>query len=128
MTRFLRWVIFGAGVSVLPLILVYTELRMRGQPISLEKVIGNGELLVIIWVLAASAFGELIGSSATRPNIKVVFGGLIFIVILISASFFASISEARAAKVLIDEQFVSMFSMILFVLSLVPCGVCILCS
>lgn len=128
MEKVLRWLIFGALVSILPLAYAYVDLRMRSQSISLEKIIGNGELLVIIWVLSASAIGELIGSSGANAMTKIIFGGMTFIVILSSALFFSSIVEAHANKAQVDDHFIVTSSIILYVVSLLPCSVCLYCT
>jgi len=128
MVKVLRWLIFGAGVSLLPLSIAYVDLRMRSQQINLEKIIGNGELLVIVWVLSASAIGELSGSADAKRVAKIVFGGLTFIVILVSALFFSSITEAHVNKTDVDEQFIVIVSIALYIVSLIPCSVCIYCA
>jgi hypothetical protein len=125
MTKVVRWLIFGAAVSLLPLAYVYLDLTMRSQVTSLEKILGGGELLVVIWVLAASAFGELIGGANERSTLKVLVGGLTFIIIVSSAMFFSSIAEAKAMGSIIDEHFVTQISIWLFFVSLVPCCACL---
>jgi hypothetical protein len=125
MEKLLRWLIFGAAVSLLPLVYTYVDLQLKGQDVTIGRLIANGELLVIVWVLSASAIGELIGSAETRRVAKIVFGGATFIIILSSAMFFSSIAEARAAKIAIDEDYVTLMSIILFLSSLPSCSVCI---
>jgi hypothetical protein len=85
--RILRWLLFGAVVSVLPLVYTFVDLMMRSETPNLHKIIGNGELLVIVWVLSASAFGELIGSDSDNKVLKIIFGGCTFIIILSAALF-----------------------------------------
>jgi hypothetical protein len=129
MQKLARWIFFGALVSLLPLVFTYLDLNVRGQAVSLEKLIGNGELLVIVWVLSASAIGELIGSPDAQPMLKIVFGGLTFIVIIMAALFFSSIAELRATNApKVDGEFIVTASIVLYLASLLPCSVCILSS
>jgi hypothetical protein len=126
--KLLRWWIFGAVISVLPLLLVYMALKAKAQPVDAEMLIGNGELLVIVWVLAASAIGELFGSSGTNQWVKVLFGGLTLIVIIVAAFFFSTVTEAHVNHVKVDVGYVVWVSKWLFAISLVPCSICILAS
>ena len=93
-----------------------------------KKLIGNGELLVIIWVLAASAIGELFGSSATNQGIKVLFGGITLIIIIVATYFFSTVTEAHVNNVKVDVEYIVYVSEVLFVFALVPCSICILAS
>jgi len=126
--KILRWLVFGAVVSVLPLGYAYGDLLLRLQEASLAKVISNGELLVVVWVLCASALGELFGSGDKYPIPKIIAGGLVLILIIASALFFSSITEARAANISIDEHFVVVGSAWLFFSSLIACLICLACS
>ena len=102
MLRVLRWMIFGAVVSVLPLSFAYADLLVTSHAASLEKILGNGELLVIIWVLSSTAVGELFGSSGRLAWLKLIVGGATLLVILAAGHEFATITEARAANAPLD--------------------------
>jgi ABC-type tungstate transport system substrate-binding protein len=57
--KVLRWIIFGAIVSLLPLAVAWVTLALTSaaqppQNPDLASVLGNGELLVVVWVLSAS--------------------------------------------------------------------------
>lgn len=127
MYNVLRWLIFGAIVSLLPLGFTYLALLIRSQPVQWTSLIGNGELLVITWVLSASAFGELYGSERANKYLKLFFGGITFVIVLFSAMFFASIVEANAANEVLDEHVVIQSSLWVFVVSLIPCCCCLAC-
>jgi hypothetical protein len=60
LTKIARWIIFGALVSIIPLGVFYEILVIRNQPANLGKIMGNGELLIVTWVLCAGALGELL--------------------------------------------------------------------
>lgn len=115
----------GAIVSVLPLAYAYGDLMLRQQDATMAKVIGNGELLVVVWVLCASALGELLGSGPKNPLRKILVGGVVLILIIFAALFFSSITEARATKIPIDDRLVVIWSWRTFGISLVACLICI---
>jgi hypothetical protein len=113
MPKVLRWLLFGVIVSILPLVFAYLVLLMNPNPApgsitpkvtGASAVLGNGELLVVTWVLAASAIGEVIGGDEGkgwfegRGWLKIVSGGLTLIALIFAALFFAAIAEARAVK------------------------------
>lgn len=124
MLRITRWVFFGVIVSLLPLGFTYVDLIMKEKQVTLSTVIGNGELLVIVWVLCAGAIGELFGTDG-HPFLKVVFGALTLITIISAAHFFAAITEARASNIRLDDDFIVSASVKLFVFSLAPSVACL---
>jgi len=126
--KIVRWLIFGAIISLLPLAFTFADLALRGRPHRLTDVIGNGELLVVVWVLSASALGEMFGGKGGRPILHIVVGGLTLMVIVISALLFALVAEARAVGQPVDEELLVNMSVILYVISLFPCIGCLITS
>jgi len=124
MGRPLRWFFFGCLVSLLPLLAVYLELRMRFQTPTIEQLIGGGELLVITWVLAAGALGELFGTAKRTSTAKLFLGGTIVLIVISAAMFFASVAEAKINGIPVDAGFIAHTSIWLFALSLPPCWTC----
>jgi hypothetical protein len=117
---------------LLPLLLAWLVLALTPPPpgaaaaASLEKVIGSGELLVVIWVLSASAIGELFGSSGERQLAKIISGGATFVIIVVSTGLFCWVTEARAANQAYDAGLLVSYSKWLFVLSFLSCCGCLL--
>jgi hypothetical protein len=72
--KFLRWVIFGVIVAVVPLVFAYVNLMVKGTP-DLVKVLGGGELLIVISAICAGGVGELIGSGDEYQTAKIISGG-----------------------------------------------------
>jgi hypothetical protein len=128
MLRMVRWLIFGVVISLLPLGLTYFDLRMNAKPVAVVTVIGNGELFVIVWVLSAGAIGELFGSGNRFAALKAVCGGITLIAILAAGHAFASVTEARAAQMVLDDAYVVKQSINLFLFSLVPSMACVAMS
>ncbi len=126
--KIVRWLIFGAIISLLPLAFTFGDLALRGRPHHLTDVMGNGELLVVIWVLSASALGEMFGGKGGHPILHIVVGGLTLLVIVFSALLFAFVAEAKAGSLPVNEDLLVKASMILYVISLIPCVLCLVCS
>ncbi len=126
--KIVRWLIFGAIISLLPLAFTFGDLALRGRPHHLADVMGNGELLVVVWVLSASALGEMFGGKGGRPIFHIVVGGATLLVIVVAALLFAFITEARAGGQPINEDLLVNASIILYGVSLIPCVFCLICS
>ena len=124
MLKVVRWIIFEVIISVLPLGFAYVDLTMKAKDPTWAGVIGNGELLVIVWAISAGAIGELFGSDG-RPLLKVICGGLTLLVIISATHFFSAITEARASNVKLDDAFVVSASVKLFIFSLAPSLACL---
>jgi hypothetical protein len=57
--RLVRWGIFGVTVSLLPLVFSYVSLLLKAQAATVAIIVGNGELLVIVWALCAGALARI---------------------------------------------------------------------
>lgn len=126
--KLLRWAVFGVSVPLLPLLCSYVFLFVKAQPVTWSKILGNGELLVIVWALCAGAIGELFGSSANFRHFKIVSGGFTLIILIFAALMFAGVAEAKLAGAGIDEARLVWTSSIVLLFGLVGCGSCILLS
>jgi len=124
----LRWVFFGVMISLLPLFYSYQSLTIRSQVASWDKIIGNGELLVIIWALCAGAIGELFGATPNYAISKVISGAAALLVLILSALLFADVTGARAAGAKIDEVVVVSTSIWLLVFGIISCASCVALS
>ena len=123
-----RWLIFGVLISLVPLFWSYENLIIKAQPASMAKILGNGELLIIVWALCASSLGELFGSDSGYKGFKIVSGGLTLIVPITSALLFASITEARVEGVKVDDGAIVTTSLLLFLFGIFSCSSCVILS
>lgn len=137
--KLLRWITFGVIISLVPILLVYLDLLFEKKPITIENLIGHGELIVITWVLTAGALGELIGSPAAHPFAKILFGCIAVIVIIVAVYFFGVVAHAEIlatnataapAKLAAEQKVATIvsYSVWFFAFSLVPSAICILCT
>jgi hypothetical protein len=119
---------FGVMIALLPLLYSYQSLTIRSQTASWDKIIGNGELLVIIWALCAGAIGELVGGSKNYAISKLVSGAAALIVLILSALLFADVAGAKAAGTKIDEVAVVSTSIWLLIFGIISCAGCVALS
>jgi len=111
---------FGAIISLVPLVLAAINLRLQQQPLTLVSLIGDGQLLIIIPVLTASAMGELFGSGSRFAVGKIILGGLSLIIIVLASYEFATVIQARAAHVAINDDIILTDSFRLFIGCILP--------
>jgi hypothetical protein len=121
LAKIARWIVFGALVSVIPLGVSYENLVIKSQSASLDKIMGNGELLIVVWVLCAGALGELLGSGSEFKLLKVLSGGGTLAILIICALMFGSVTEDRAANISINEAELVASSMKLFAIGFLSC-------
>jgi hypothetical protein len=118
--KVLRWLFFEVFVSLLPLAASYTNLHLKMEPATLPSVLGNGELLVVCWVLCAGAIGELFGASPRYKRLKAFSGGSALLVLIFSSLIFAEIAERRFSKLPTNENLIVELSLLMFFSALYP--------
>lgn len=109
--KLIRWIIFTAICSLIPLAFAYFDLLFKDRSPGIEKIIRNGELLLITTVICATAIGEILASGATtQPTIvrvlKLTVGGAVFIIALFSALLFADVVVTRLASGILSDQYI----------------------
>lgn len=125
LAKIIRWAIFGVIVSLIPLWVSYEILVIKLQSPTLGKILGNGELLIIVWVLCAGALGELVGSGPSFRILKLFSGGGTLATLIICALMFASISEERSAHISINTDEIVSKSLLLFCFGILSCVGCL---
>jgi hypothetical protein len=128
LVKIARWAFFAVLVSLLPLVYSYENLLVKSQTATLAKVLGNGELLIIVWALCAGAIGELFGGTTNYRVAKIVAGGLTLLVLIFSALLFASVAEARVSGIPLDELNLVATSIRLLIFGLICCASCVALS
>jgi hypothetical protein len=144
-TKLLRWLIFGVIVALLPLVVSYLEFIAKKKTPSLEQIIGDGGLLLIISAACAGSFGEIIGSGPRAILAKIISSGGTIIILIMSSLLFAAILESRSTPVCddkrensatrridkalaYDDKAVASISIWIFAIGLLPCAACIALS
>jgi hypothetical protein len=120
--KLLRWAIFGVIVALVPLAFAYVSLMLNGTP-DLSKVLGNGELLIVVSAICAGGVGELIGSGNEYQAWKIISGGLTVVVLILSALLFANVIDHKGGTY--NENTVEYISLSMFVFGVLSCGSCI---
>lgn len=127
-TRICRWLLFGPAISLLPIYLAYSDLTITNNPAGLERIIGHGELYIIICVLVAGAAGGLYGHGNAFGLCKVISSAVALYLIVIAAHKFALVIEADARAIQIDRAYIVKESVELFLTALVVSVGCLVVS
>lgn len=127
LNKVVRWIIFGVFVALVPLAFSYLNLLIKDKHPTIEAITDDGGLLLIISALCAGAIGELIGTGEKALFAKVLASGGSVIVLLLSASEFASITQGKNVTDF-NHHGVATISLWLFGVGLLPCLGCIALS
>ena len=123
--RFLKWFLFTLVVSLAPIIVSAVALKLVRETASLERLLGNGELLMISCALAATAIGELIASKARLPHGKLILVWLCGIAVFFSTMGYAILIVADAWKKAFDKSMIANFSIALFIGTGICAAICV---
>ena len=128
--KLLKWLIFAAAISILPLLFTYIALYLKSAQSPFLTALGGGELFLITWVLSSTALGELIsGGPRNSPMRIIAAGGSVLVLLILSASLYVLIADDRAsAQPSIDATRVSMLSVAVFFGALGASAACIALS
>lgn len=117
---FIRWLLFGVALAVLPVLVNWMSLLTRGLDGGTGAVFGGGELLLVSAVLGATAAGDLMGVRSRRFIVfRSVLTGLNIVLLLFASLWFADIAATIRAETDIDRGFVTMGSAIVFAFEVV---------
>jgi hypothetical protein len=123
-----RWALFGVIIALIPLVFAYLNLMIKLDTPTVTRVLGNGELLIVVAAMCAGALGEVIGTGSEFRFAKILSAGFTLVILILAALVFASVAEARAANEHLTDDIVKIASVSLFVFGLFSCGTCIALS
>ncbi len=118
--RLARWLLFGIGVALAPIVGRYLILRTYHLPATLEAVISNGELLLISTGIAAGGIGEIIASGQRHGLLKVLAAGTFMLFALASSFYFSALVLPQP-----DTAYITSVSVKLFVGTNLASGMCL---
>jgi hypothetical protein len=120
---FIRWILCGVGLALLPVGMNWVSLNSRGTEVSPSVILGNGELLLVSAAIGATATSELIVHKTERFElVRSLLVGFNFILVLAASVWFGDLSAASRSNEEIDYGFVSTGSVIVFVSELIVSG------
>ena len=125
--KLVRWVIFTAVLSLVPLGILYIALLYASKPHGLANILGNGELLIIAWILGIGGFGELIPEGSTKRIPALACGGLNAVIFICSLSLFV-VARYTAGPQESMEIFTTWASIILFIATFFTSAGCVALS
>lgn len=125
----LRWLLFGAGFALIPILFGFLRMATRGQSLSISGVTSRGELLLISAGIGGAAIGELIASGTKkRPGAKLACGSACAAVLLLSGLWFSDISSLLDAGQAVNHRVISYGSLVVLALTLIASGGCVALS
>jgi hypothetical protein len=123
--KLIRWGIFSVIIALLPVFFNLLTVGSRGGSLSLRQVASHGELLLISTAIAAASVGDLIASGSKLPMAKILAGGGCIVGLFLGSLWYADISAAQAANVVLNPAWINNGSAIVFALTLVSSGSCV---
>ena len=123
--KLIRWAIFSALISLLPLWFNYLVMRINGFSPPLKDLISHGELLLITAGLSAAAVGKVIASGRNYANRKFLAAGGCLIVLLTSSFYFAYISSLYKSAEILDINFIAHISLVLYFSAIFSSAACV---
>lgn len=126
--KIFRWLCFSVLVALTPIFFNYLGLLTMKLAPSLNKLLSNGELLLITASMTATAIGEIILSGRNKALMKIsaCFGCVICL--LISALYFAFVSSLTASAKTFDPMIVSWVSIGLYIIAFISSTACVVLS
>lgn len=123
--KLLRWYMFSILIGILPLYLKATHLQMQGGSVDLQKLLKDGDLLLLSSAICFSAIGELLGKKEAFSIIKILCGGAALFIIVVACDNWAVLSIGKLG---FDTLFIYNQSLNAFKFSLIAGTGCIAVS
>jgi hypothetical protein len=98
--RYVKWVLFTAAITVLPLLADLLSRSIAGRNIKIIELIKGGQLFLIACCLSASGFGEILFYSNREQ--RTIFSRLLIGFLSIIALFASAISYGTMASKLAE--------------------------
>jgi hypothetical protein len=120
---FLRWLLIGVALAILPIAVNWMSLLTRGLEANLGAILGSGELLLVSAVLGATAAGDLMGARTRRFLIfRTVLTAFNLILIIFASLWFADTAATIREDSDIKRGFVTAGSIVIFLSTVVISG------
>lgn len=91
--RLVSWFIFSLIIGLSPLMSNYLALLNRNIEVSLETLVGQGELFIFVAAISAGSIGELLASKSVYKVLNILSGGASTVILYLSASQYSDISS-----------------------------------
>jgi hypothetical protein len=92
--KYVRFFLFGVGVSLTPFLLSAADDFARKTPVTLATLFGHGELAILAVIIAGGAAGEVFLGERPRRHrsAQAVLGGCITIFLVTATGWFSNVS------------------------------------
>ena len=99
MIKVIQWLIFQVVLSLTPVgAAILSKLTINGfsEPIDLNEILKNGELILVTAAIVGAAIGDLLGGNRKHPGLELISGGGCIVILLLTCLYFPTISNASA--------------------------------
>lgn len=131
--KLLKWLIFGVLVALLPILFNLLFAISVGAEVTVGRIIGRGELLLIAVGLCSTALGDLVLAelpvrSRFWRGARLVLTGMCVVVIAASSFYFALVSDRYARQIDVSEEVVVLISSTLYAAAVISSVMSVLLS
>lgn len=131
--KLLKWLIFGVLVALLPILFNLLFAITVGGELTVGRLIGRGELLLIAVGLCSTALGDLVLAelpvrSRFWRGARLVLTGMCVVVIAASSFYFALVSDRYARQIDVSEEVVVLISSTLYAAAVISSVMSVLLS
>jgi hypothetical protein len=126
--KFLRWLLFGVCVALMPLGWNALRTVIRGGIPTLQELCSHGELFLIAGAIAARALGEIVASGRDLGIYKLLSGVGCVGVLMVSSVLFADVSGYLSMGQSYDKASTAWISIYIYLFNLFASGSCVILS
>ncbi len=124
--KLIKWLLFSAVISVVPLFSTYIILLLHSNYTTITTIIARGELQLISVALLANGIGEVVSNDNISKTIKIALSGLsTILLLLISIWYGAIVSSLIAQNSTSTPQVLEFPSLIIFLVSFFISACCV---
>ena len=126
--KFVKWVCYGVLVPILPIGLLASICAISKVQVTLENLIGKGELLIVCAAICATAVGDFISYACPHRKSQWFCLSVSFLVVVITSAWFAVISLHVLQNTDYDKDLVTHGSLWVFLFTLIPAACSVILS
>lgn len=124
--KLLKWFLFSVIVAILPVALDALKLLTRSKGVTLDGIVGKGELLLIVVGLSAAAVGDLVEKNSHYVKLKLLSAFLGVLTIGIASWYFAYVADSYASGASVSSSVVATTSIWLLIFAVATGAGCLI--
>lgn len=117
-----RWIFFSVLITAAPIIYNSFNLILNRRSVDPNTILAHGDLILVSVALLAGAIGDLVSDDKIKKPVKIIVGGSICFILVMSCLLFANVSLAVSQN--IDKNFVTVYSFVSFSWTVILGAIC----